>query len=171
MGQGSTEATSPSPVGPPPASRWSSRRLVVGLAASLLFLLGTGIIGVRIFRNYVNLALKAKLSELGENVNAIRTAELSHHASEGRFVSVELHPRELAALDQRGVPWPVGSGFDDLGWDPDGPVRAAYSVEVSPDGTDFVVHGWADVDDDGVRAHYTATRSISAARITDRDIR
>jgi hypothetical protein len=55
-----------------------------------------------------------------------------------------------------------------LGWSPYEELRGAYWVEVS--GQDFIVHGVADLDGDGVRAEYTATMSTNATLVTPEDV-
>ena len=66
-------------------------------------------------------------------------------------------------MEQALRPWRSGSPYDTLGWAPDGEVRGSYKVSTAPFGaSDFVVTGISDVDGDGVRASYTATKSINS---------
>jgi hypothetical protein len=60
----------------------------------------------------------------------------------------------------------LGSRFDILGWAPDGDVRGIYWVEVLPDGSDFILHGLSEIDDDGEPAHFTANDSLIVDTLT-----
>ncbi len=119
---------------------------------------------------FLTLGRTAKLGEMKENVNAIKTAQAAYKASNGAFLAAGPHPRSLAKLNPSPAEWTPGSAFDTLGWSPDGPVRGTYQVEVLSGSLDFIVHGWIDADGDGVPAHFTATSNSIAERITPRSI-
>ncbi len=76
------------------------------------------------------------------------------------FVETEAHPRPVHGLDRRGQDWAPGSGFDTLGWAPDGKVYGTYRVTITEDGGDFLIEAWTRggrIDDDEV-AYYHRTR-------------
>jgi hypothetical protein len=104
--------------------------------------------------------------ELEANLEGIRTAERAYEAAFDHYLPAGVHPRQVDALDAQPVRWTGGTAFDDLGWMPDGPVVGAYQVDVAPDGSDFTVHGWADLDGDGVPAHWTASAHGRPERVS-----
>jgi len=100
------------------------------------------------------------------NVEAIRTAELAHFFALDTFLPAEIWPRSVASLTPDPVAWPDGSDFEQLGWSPQGMVRGTFEVTVAEDGRELTVHGWQDLDGDGVPAHWTATRQLGVKRIS-----
>jgi hypothetical protein len=123
---------------------------------------------------YVNASMNKdlRLSEVPSNVDGIKTAQLGYDAAFDEFVPAPVWPRSVGSLDRTAVPWGTGATpWNMLGWAPDGHVRGAYEVRVNPAGTDFTVHGWIDLDADGVPAHYTATKSINTVQVTPDHVR
>jgi hypothetical protein len=99
---------------------------------------------------------RAKRAEVPSNVDGIKTAQLAYEASFDQFVNVPTpHPR--TTVDKQQVAWTTGSGYDTLGWGPDGNVRGAYYVPTST--TDFAATGFCDVDGNGINADYVSTKS------------
>jgi hypothetical protein len=110
----------------------------------------------------------ARYRQTERNVDGIKTAQIAYHAAFDTYIAIpEPVPRPLDALDEQAVPWPEGTLFDTLGWEPSGHVRGTYWVVLSPDGQDFEVHGVCDTDDDDKLRHYIATRGQSATLITE----
>ena len=117
--------------------------------------------------NYLSMQLRAKRAEVPANVSGIKTSLLAYEAGFDVHLAVEQPvPRELVALNGESVPWVSGTVFDTLGWHPGGDVRGTYWVELVGE-DDFIVHGMCDMDGDGVQAHYTASRSVSATMVTE----
>jgi len=101
----------------------------------------------------------ARRAELPVNVGAIRDASVAYEATFDAYASCRNHPRNQP--DARPVPGGDGGDFQELGWAPDGDVRGVYSVEVErfmADSRGFIATGYADVDEDGQRVRFTATR-------------
>lgn len=125
--------------------------------------------------------------EVPSNVDGLKTAELAYDAAFDGFVacgnrtdaerwiarqpSVGRGPLTwLRSRTRFDAGWPAPRAFRDapgascfqrtLGWEPDGPVRGAYWVELVDGG--FVAHGIVDLDGDGVLAHYTAGNDHNA---------
>ncbi len=109
---------------------------------------------------------RATHAEIRPNIMGIKTAQLAFDAAYDRFVPCG--SRALATKDaSRGLHhWQGGSGWSELGWRPDGEVRAGYWVEVSPDGADFEVHALIDADGDGRMAEYVVSRHTDAKLVT-----
>ena len=128
-----------------------------------------GILGAIAIPNFVAMQYRAKRAEIPANIDGIRSAEIAYMEAFGVFVAQdEWVPSVQAGKLQQA--WVTGTGFDDLGWAPDGLVRGGYRVEITDDGQDFIVHGRCDIDGDGVEAHYTATRTAAAAAVTDNHV-
>lgn len=139
--------------------------LVAGVGLVFLVIPIIGILAAIAIPNFVKMQYRAKRAELPSNVDGIKTAELAYDAEFDQFVAVSApHPRAIEALSKAQAPWGPGSAFETLAWYPDEMVRGTYWVEVSD--TDFVVHGVADIDGDGVLSHYTATRTVNATMVS-----
>jgi prepilin-type N-terminal cleavage/methylation domain-containing protein len=123
-----------------------------------------GILASIAIPSWYHLQFRAKLAEIPSNVNGIQIAEAAYNAAydewalEGSFQPDAL-PNKLTRV------WVKGTGFDKLGWEPDGAVRGSYRV-TSLSTTDFKVTALADVDSDSVFATFTATSSTNATRTT-----
>ena len=138
--------------------------VALGVGCLLIFCVG-GMLAAIAIPNFVKMQYRAKRAELPSNVDGIKTAELAYDAEFDQFVAVSApHPRAIEALSKAQAPWGPGSAFETLAWYPDEMVRGTYWVEVSD--TDFVVHGVADIDGDGVLSHYTATRTVNATMVS-----
>jgi hypothetical protein len=126
-----------------------------------------GIFAAIAIPNFVTMQYRAKRAELPANIDGIKIAELAYEAAFDTYVAQpQPVPRSIEDLGGEPMDWGSGAGFDTLGWAPDGPVRGTYWIEVTPGGDDFVVHGMADLDGDGVPSHYTATKSTYAVMIS-----
>lgn len=149
--------------------------LIVGCSLSVFFVLvcvtGVPVVGMLAaiaIPNFVSMQMKAKRAEVPTNVDGIRIAELAYHAAFDEYAACG--DEQTAAL-QVGKTQRSTAGDETfsclaktLGWSPDGLVRGAYWVVVT-DG-DFEVNGIADVDGDGVYAHYRATKDQSATMVS-----
>jgi hypothetical protein len=106
---------------------------------------------------------RAKRAEVPGNVDGIKTAMLAYESASGGLVSEPL-PRPDASPGKEARAWRNGSGFDSLGWAPEGEVRGSYVIR--SEGSDFVIKGFCDVDGDGTQAVFTATRNTNAVQTT-----
>lgn len=129
--------------------------------------------------NFVGMGWRAKRSELPSNVQSIFTSELAYEAAFDAFVPctnrngalafVQSGPKKMRDFKDH----PGADCWAKLGWSPDGPIRGAYWVVVTPgagSGT-IAVHGICDLDGDGELAEYIATSADPHARlVSDPDI-
>jgi len=154
---------------PPTGGRSTVVKVGAGLAGGsmLLLVVGTAVVLVLLvlaiaIPNYVAMQNRAKRAEVPSNIDGIKTAEMAYDAAFDQFIEIDrYHPDAWPGQALR--PWRSGSPYDTLGWAPDGEVRGSYKVSTAPFGaSDFVVTGISDVDGDGVRASYTATKSINS---------
>ena len=127
-----------------------------------------GILAAIAIPNFVAMQYRAKRAEVPSNVDGIKTAELAYDAAFDKFIQ-EASFRPTASPSKAQNNWVTGTGFDTLGWAPDGKVRGGYRV-TSTSTTDFEVTGIADVDGDGSQSTYTATKTINSVQKTQNAI-
>lgn len=133
-----------------------------------------GILAAIAIPNFVAMQLRSKRSEMPTNVEGIRTAELAYFNQYDTFVTCETRPSDGYAL---GAPKAIGdltnSGYDTIGWAPDGKVYAMYEAMAdtqvtvekrdqgnrqSSNGPGFDVIATADIDQDGSSVSITGNR-------------
>ena len=118
--------------------------------------------------NFVDMQYRAKRAEIPSNVDGIKTAQIAYDAAFDKYIEVtDWKPSSNIAKTQRS--WSSGSGFDTLGWGPDGKVRGRYKVS-SKSSTNFLVSGECDVDNDDDHSTWTATKSINTKMNTGASI-
>lgn len=122
-----------------------------------------GILAAIAIPNFMDMQYRAKRAEAPSNTDGIKTSEMGYDAAFDQVLAVAVHPAGGdAALGKKQATWVSGSGFDTLGWSPDGEVRGNYLVTTTSSGIqDFTVTGSIDVDDDNIIARYTSTKSIN----------
>ncbi len=135
------------------------RRHGFSLVELLIVVAIIGILASLAVPNFLILQSKAKRAEVPANVSGIWVAEIAYDAMEDGFVALSTNPtappgRHLRAFELSGTGW------RELGWQPDGDLRGSYSVDISL--TEFTVFGEGDVDGDSVLCQYTATDSQAA---------
>lgn len=108
---------------------------------------------------------QARLTEVVQTVESIRTAEIENRRAFGEYVGADAAPRPPHAVDAIAVPWIPTEGFEKLHWYPAGEdVRGSFRVVLTATG--FVVHGACDIDGDGERALVEATEELPAHLVT-----
>jgi type IV pilus assembly protein PilA len=118
-----------------------------------------GILAAIAIPNFRAMQYKAKRTEVPSNVSGIWLAEIAYDAIEDEYLSMSTNP--VTTPDKEARPFdPSGTGWETLGWRPDGEVRGSYSAEAST--SEFTVYGVSDVDGDGAQCLYTATDSQTA---------
>ena len=127
-----------------------------------------GILAAIAIPNFVAMQYRAKRAEVPTNVSGIKTAELAYDAAFDTFI-VESSFQPTSSVGKTQQTWVSGTGFDTLGWSPDGKVRGGYRI-VTLSSTDFRVTGISDVDGDGAQATYTAQKSINTVPTTQNDV-
>ena len=127
-----------------------------------------GILAAIAIPNFVAMQYRAKRAEVPSNVDGIKTAQLAYDAAFDTYITqTTLHPASTAGKTQRQ--WLTGTGFDTLGWSPDGDVRGQYKVSTTST-TDFLVTGRSDVDGDATFSSYTSRKSVNAVMTTNNDV-
>lgn len=118
--------------------------------------------------NFVEMQYRSKRSEIPSNINAIKTSLYAYDAEFDGYVSEpNFYPDSHPGKSLRD--FPDGSSFDTLGWKPDGQVRGSYKI-VTRGYRDFVVYGISDIDGDGERATFTATKTVNVRMMTPPDV-
>ena len=133
-----------------------------------------GILAAIAIPNFVAMQLRSKRSEMPTNVEGIRTAELAFFNQYDTFVNCSQVPSDGYA---QGAPKDIGNltgtGFDTIGWAPDGKVYAQYEATAegevtkpqdmvnrkqSSNGPGFDVTAIADIDQDASTVSITGNR-------------
>jgi type IV pilus assembly protein PilA len=104
-----------------------------------------GILAAIAIPNFMRFQLRAKSAEGKTNIAALRTANESYRAEYGQYASAVAAP--VAAPGSTKVEFVSNSGFDTLGWSPEGRVYFQYTV-TSATGTGYTVDAVADIDGD-----------------------
>jgi len=123
--------------------------------------------------NFVTMQYRAKRAEIPTNVSSIRTSLINYEAEFDAYIETSPHPE--GPPDAQARIWGGGNmGFNELGWAPDGNVRGQYWVTTNTrtkgaTGSDFIVWGRSDIDNDGIYATYTATKSINTTFLNNND--
>ncbi|MFZ5476305.1 MAG: type IV pilin protein [Myxococcota bacterium] len=124
-----------------------------------------GIVAAIAIPNFVSMQLKAKRAEVPATVDAIKVAELAHHAAFDTWVAAGSERDARSRVGKQKQLPPRDPGWEKLGWAPADPQYGAYWVVVTGDG--FEVHGVSDVDGDGVLAEYVATQDRNATLVSE----
>jgi type II secretory pathway pseudopilin PulG len=156
---------------PPPASRNRTLLLVAIGVGGLLLCLGSipviGIVAAVAIPNFIAMQMKAKRAEVPGNVDGIATAQLAYDAAFDTFIPVSSREEAEAELRRGGREpraWKGGGAWGTLGWQPDGPVRGAYWVEVVEG--ELGVFGICDIDTDGDFAEYRWSTESGTRQVT-----
>ena len=104
-----------------------------------------GILAAIAIPNFLRFQLRARSSEGKTNIAALRTAEESYRAEYGNYVAAAAAP--AAAPGAAKVEFVSNSGFDALGWSPEGRVYFQYTI-TSGAGTGYTVDALANIDGD-----------------------
>ncbi len=132
-----------------------------------------GILAAIAIPNFVEMQYRAKRAENPANVDGIKTAEMGYDAAFDNFINCTNTPG-TDANKKTQIFTTAGTGYDTLGWQPDGEVRGSYVVQTTPAGAsspggDFLVTGVTDVDQDAINSVYTATKSINTTFLNKND--
>ncbi len=142
--------------------------VVVGVAACVGGLSAAMAVVVAV-PNFVMTQLRAKRLEVPGNVESIVTAELAYGDVHDAWLPVGSEPEARRSVSTQLRPFRTDEAWTRLGWSPEGDIRGAYWVVVTPAG--FEVPGVCDVDGDGVLAEYVAGSDTHDARaITAPDV-
>jgi type IV pilus assembly protein PilA len=103
-----------------------------------------GILAAIAIPNFLQFQLRSKTGEAKTTIAAIRTAEEGYFAEFNNYVLSVANPP--TAGTQNKQPWPTGSGFDNLGWSPEGQVFFQYSVNAPTGVASYQIGAMGDLD-------------------------
>jgi len=106
-----------------------------------------GILAAIAIPNFLRFQLKAKSSEGKTNLAAIRTAEQSYYSEFGVYVSADPEPA-VATIGSSKQTFSANSGFNQIGWSPEGTVYFSYAVNTDTAASGFFATAAADIDAD-----------------------
>ena len=131
-----------------------------------------GILAAIAIPNFIRFQLKSKSSEGKVNLAAIRTAEEGYRAEYGTYVAATASPAaDATALGATKMTFTqvgaAGTGFDQLGWSPEGKVYFQYEVVVDANSVGFAAAAQADIDADNANQGwaYVKTGNITAPNL------
>jgi type IV pilus assembly protein PilA len=127
-----------------------------------------GILAAIAIPNFVAMQLKSKRAEVPGNVDGIKTAQIAYDASYDGYAAGAQNPSGTPDKTQRAFD-AAATGWQELGWSPDGLVRGVYTTATAG-ANDFSVTGASDVDGDGTPTQYTASKTVNTVQVTDNDI-
>jgi type IV pilus assembly protein PilA len=105
-----------------------------------------GILAAVAIPNFMLFQLRSKTSEAKTNLAGIRTAQEGFFAEFGAYVVEPVG--QGGNLTTQKQPWPAGSGFDTLGWAPEGQVYYRYATFAALP-AEWGASAVADLDGDG----------------------
>ena len=111
-----------------------------------------GILASIAIPSFIRFQLKSKTAEAKVNIAAIRTAQLSYHAEYGIWVTAPASPSTNGGTSSQDfvVVGGAGTGFDQLGWSPEGRVFFNYAILASGGGGGpYTIDASADIDGNG----------------------
>jgi prepilin-type N-terminal cleavage/methylation domain-containing protein len=100
--------------------------------------------------SWMNFRIRAKAAESRFNLAGIVAAEEAYFAQFGTYVRSDAEPPGVPGA--RKAPWapPATSGFNIIGWAPEGSVYYQYEVSTTGEGTEFWAVASADIDNNTV---------------------
>jgi type IV pilus assembly protein PilA len=123
-----------------------------------------GILAAIAIPNFLNYQLKSKTAEAKTNIGAIRTSQEAYKAEHDQFIDCAV---QGGGGTSKGT-WPAtAAGFDDIGFEPSGPVY--YLYEVDPGGTgniEMCISAVANLDGDSSNGEFGFATEIGDVATT-----
>lgn len=105
-----------------------------------------GLLSAIAIPNFIRFQVKAKSSEGTTNLAGIRSAEAVYFAELSIYVSADVSPNVAPGSTRQG--FVASSGFEQLGWEPEGDVYFTYAVNSGLAGKVFHATAHANLDGD-----------------------
>ena len=122
-----------------------------------------GILAAIAIPSFTYFQYRAKRSEIPTNLSAIRKAEIAYDVEYGTFLAAPANPGSFATTGQMWIPGLPG--WTEIGFRPDGKVRANYSIPVGTQ-TTYEARGEMDLDLNGDIALYTVTETQAITMVS-----
>ena len=106
-----------------------------------------GILAAIAIPNFLRFQLRSKTGEARTNLAGIRTAEESYFAEYGQYVAQSAGIPALGGTNVKTT-WVTGTGFDSMGWAPEGSVFFQYAVTSPAPNTAYSASSASDLDGD-----------------------
>ncbi|UCE85084.1 MAG: prepilin-type N-terminal cleavage/methylation domain-containing protein [Deltaproteobacteria bacterium] len=132
-----------------------------------------GVLAAIALPNFHKFQLRSKVAEAKANVAAIRTAEEGYYSEYDTYVSASAAvPSSIPGTTRRSWATSGNSGFDTLGFAPEGPVYFQYLVRASGSAgagvgvqDRFTIEAASDVDGDGIANFWGYIRPPNAGSV------
>ena len=127
-----------------------------------------GILASVAIPTFMRFQLRAKSVEASVNLQAIGKAEESFYAEYGIYVSAPV-PVPAAIPGAMKVPWTGSTGFDAIGWEPEGTVHFQYVVNADSAGgpvgspARFTAEAASDLDENGQPSFFAYVKPLDGA--------
>ncbi|MCP5058814.1 MAG: prepilin-type N-terminal cleavage/methylation domain-containing protein [bacterium] len=121
-----------------------------------------GILAAIAIPNFLRFQLRSKTGEARTNLAGIRTAEESYFAEYGVYIAQSAGVPATGGTNQKTA-WSTGTGFDTMGWAPEGSVFFQYAVTINGASTDYTAESASDLDGDAVFSDFVYVHPIPAA--------
>jgi type IV pilus assembly protein PilA len=132
-----------------------------------------GILAAIAIPNFLRFQLRSKTSEARTNLAGIRTAEESYFAEYGQYVA-QATGTPAGGGGNTKTTWASGTGFDTMGWSPEGSVFYLYAATINGASTAYTAEAASDLDGDGTFSDFAyvhpvpgATAGVAAAGVGD----
>ena len=106
-----------------------------------------GVLAVVAIPVFVTYQLRSKTAEARANLGVLRVLEYSYFSEHDEFLAVVPEPLVIPGSTPTG--FDESTGFDPLGFSPEGQVYFSYGVAVTADEAGFTADAGADIDGDG----------------------
>jgi len=112
-----------------------------------------GILAAIAIPNFLRYQLRTRRSEGSVNVAALRTGEIAYFGANDTYVSATVYPTTASGSkkqqwDRTAATKAARSGFEAIGFVPEGDVYFQYVIDVENDGGSFLAYGYSNLDED-----------------------
>ncbi len=121
-----------------------------------------GILAAIAIPNFLRFQLRSKTGEARTNLAGIRTAEESYFAEYGQYVAQSTGVPAGGGVNTKTT-WVSGTGFDTMGWAPEGSVFYLYAATVNGTSTAYTAEAAADLDGDGTFSDFAYVHPVPGA--------
>ena len=128
-----------------------------------------GVLAAIAVPNFLRYQLRTRTAEALTHVKGIATTQDAYYGEFGTYVDVAV-PVPAAVPSLSRTPWPAGSGFDLIGWAPEGSVVFQYLARADATGLPvslnrFTVEATGDLDSNGVQSFFAYYRPDGAGAV------